>query len=273
MCSKIKVFLLTGLFLLIATAVAAEPFWQLHPGHTYKSTRTKSDGIPTSWVVTTTIVAGSQNVCGKSDYYKLEHYNKNNDGQTETSYIGVTETEAWKCDIDNSKESMIFQTGQEGVTWQYVDNVDNPQNGVRFQIVSAQRFGSQYVIRHQEIEGGEWKPPAFNYFQRGFGLWKEIDQYVNPPTYETAPWVELHHGFRGRTLYANFTGAGLYSFDYDGNRTWTKINGVVASKMVNSGPNLYAAFTGYGLYSWNGTTWTKINGVIPASMQPGQNRN
>ncbi|HOE19157.1 MAG TPA: lectin like domain-containing protein, partial [Syntrophorhabdaceae bacterium] len=43
-------------------------------------------------------------------------------------------------------------------------------------------------------------------------------------------------------------------------------NDNVCLKGFTGGSSLYATFTGYGLYSWNGTTWTKINGVIPASM-------
>ena len=36
--------------------------------------------------------------------------------------------------------------------------------------------------------------------------------------------------------------------------------------MVAFGSTLYADFAGYGLYSWNGTTWTYINSVIRHCM-------
>ena len=65
------------------------------------------------------------------------------------------------------------------------------------------------------------------------------------------------------TLYANFTGYGLYSWN---GSAWSRINTTVAASMVATGTDLYANFTGYGLYKWNGTVWTKINAAVPASM-------
>jgi len=65
------------------------------------------------------------------------------------------------------------------------------------------------------------------------------------------------------TLYAAFTGYGLYSWN---GSTWTQINGTIPTSMTASGSTLYAAFTGYGLYAYNGTTWTQINSTLPVSM-------
>ncbi len=257
MSKKCIVFLLTGLFLLITTVVSAEPIWVFKTGHTIKYTRVKNDG--TSWPVTMTIGAGNQNVCGRTDYFKVDEYNYDNDGQTKSDYLRVTDTEGYNCNTDSGTEIKFIEVGRpEGYGWSYGTDTD----GVKFQIVSVTRFGAQIVVRRYEIEGGVNKPPVFTTFVRGYGLMKETDQWVS----DNQPWTQSRHGWRGRTLYANFTGVGLYSFDYDGNRTWTKINGVVASKMVNSGPNLYAAFTGYGLYIWDGTVWTKINTIIPDTM-------
>ena len=67
----------------------------------------------------------------------------------------------------------------------------------------------------------------------------------------------------GSTLYASFTGYGVYKWD---GSTWTNINTTTSTLMAASGTNLYAVFEGYGLYVWNGSTWTKINGVLPTSM-------
>jgi len=257
MCSKIKVILLTCCFLLIATTVVAAPFWTFHTGHQIKYTRMKSDG--TSWLVTMTIGAGGQNVCGKSDYYKLDEYNYDNDSQTTSNYLRVTETEGWQCDTDSGVEYKFFEAGKpEGYGWSYGDDT----NGVKFQVVSQRKYGNAYVIRRYEIQGGVNKPAVFMHFARGFGLWKETDQWVE----DNAPWIQVRHGFRGRTLYANFTGYGLYVYDYDGNGTWTQINANIPTSMVASAPLLFAAFEGYGLYVWDGTTWTQINGNIPSSM-------
>jgi len=257
MLAKFKVLLLTGIFILIATAVTAAPFWQFRPGHVFKSTKNKSDG--TSWVVTTTVVAGSQNVCGRDDYYRVDTYNYDNDGQTETDYIRVTETEGWNCNTGSGVEIKFLEVGKpEGYGWSYGTDTD----GVRFQIVGQWNFGNRIVVRRYEIQGGVNKPPVFMHFQRGFGLVKETDQWVP----DNAPWTEHRHGFRGRTMYANFTGYGLYVYDYDGNGTWTRINGNVATSMVASGSVLFATFEGYGLYVWNGNDWYQINGNIPTNM-------
>jgi len=40
--------------------------------------------------------------------------------------------------------------------------------------------------------------------------------------------------------------------------------------MVTSGSTLYATFTGSGLYKYDGAAWTKIHIVLPASMVTGQ---
>ncbi|HQM82616.1 MAG TPA: hypothetical protein PLX02_13450 [Syntrophorhabdaceae bacterium] len=258
MFSKLKVILLTGFFLFIATNVAAAPYWTFHTGHQIKYTRAKADG--TNWLVTMTIGAGGQNQCSRSDYYKVDEYNYDNDSATKTMYLRVTENEGYQCE-GGTTEIKFFQTGPEGTGWSYGTDTD----GVRFQVVAATNFGARYVIRRYEIEGGVNKPAVFNTFMRGFGLMKETDNWVS----DNAPWTQLRHGYGGRTLYANFTGYGLYVYDYDGKGTWTQINGNVAANMVAGGPLLYATFEGYGLYVWDGSTWTQINGNIPANMVTG----
>ena len=69
--------------------------------------------------------------------------------------------------------------------------------------------------------------------------------------------------FGGGSLYANFTGYGLYKWD---GSAWSQLNTIVATDMVASDSTLYVDFADYGLYSWNGTAWTQINAVHPASM-------
>jgi len=66
----------------------------------------------------------------------------------------------------------------------------------------------------------------------------------------------------GSTLYASFTGYGLYSWN---GTTWTNIN-ILPVSMTASSSTLYAAFTGYGLIQWDGSTWTVINATLPVSM-------
>ena len=256
MCSKLKVFLLTGFFLLIATAVFAEPFWYFHTGHTIKYTRAKAN--TTDWVVTMTIGAGGQNQCGRDDYYKVDEYNYDNLGETDTNYIRVTENAGYQCkDIGGTPtEIMFFQTGPEGTSWSYGNDTD----GTFFQVVTQTRFGSQYVIRRYSKEGGAFKPAVFSFFYKGFGLIKETDNWVD----DNAPWTQVRHGYRGSTLYATFAG-GLYTYDYDSKSAWTRISSVPAS-MVVTGPNVYATFTGQGLYVWDGNVWTRIAASVPASM-------
>jgi|GEM_PF-2468467 len=260
MYSKFKVFLLTGFFLLIATAVFAEPFWVFKTGHTIKYTRAKSDG--TSWIVTMTIGAGGQNVCGRNDYYKLDEYNYDNKGETSTKYLRVTESEGWQCDTGSGIEYKFFEAGKpEGYGWTYPESIGQDDDGTRINIVSVSRFGAQITMRRWSREGGINKPAVYNTFVRGFGLIKETDQWVE----DNVPWTQVRHGYRGKTLYANFPGSGLYTYDYDGTGKWARIN-TTANSMVASGPNLYATFEGYGLYLWDGTVWTKINSAIPAKM-------
>ncbi len=258
MYSKFKVFVLIGCFLLIATTALAENFWYFHSGHTIKYTRAKSDG--TSWIVTMTIGAGGQNVCGRNDYYKVDEYNYDNLGETDTKYLRVTENAGYQCQDPSGTpiEIMFFQTGPEGTGWSYGTDTD----GVKFQVVAQRNFGNYFVIRRYSIEGGVNKPAVFNHFSRGFGLMKEVDNWVA----DNAPWSQVRHGFRGRTLYVNFTGLGLYAYDYDGSGSWTRINTVVGDKMVAAGPNLYVTFPGYGLYLWDGTALSRINKAIPANM-------
>ncbi len=258
MYSKFKVFLLTGCFLLLATTVFAGNFWTFHTGHQIKYTRAKADG--TNWLVTMTIGAGGQSQCSRSDYYKVDEYNYDNDGATETIYLRVTETEGYQCqDISGTPtEIKFFQTGSEGTGWSYGDAT----NGVKFQIVAQTGFGSRYVIRRYEIQGGVNQPAVFNTFMKGFGLMKETDWWVD----DNAPWTQGRHGYRGRTLYANFTGYGIYVYDYDGAGSWTQVNGTIPTNLVAAGPLLYATFEGYGLYVWDGNAWTQINGTIPTNM-------
>jgi len=71
----------------------------------------------------------------------------------------------------------------------------------------------------------------------------------------------------GSTLYATFTGFGLYKHD---GTSWTLLNGNVPASMVASGNTVYATFTGYGLYKHDGTSWTLLNGNVPESFQVGE---
>ncbi len=255
MYSKLRVFLLTGCFLLIATTVIAENFWTFHTGHTVKYTRAKSD--KTDWPVTMTIGAGGQSQCSRSDYYKVDVYNYDNDGATNTNYLRVTENEAYQCQ-GGTTEIKFFQAAPEGTGWSYGTDTD----GVKFQVVAQTRFSAYYVIRRYEIQGGVNKPAVFTHFAKGVGLVKEADNWVS----DNAPWTQTRHGYRGRVLYANFTGYGLYVYDYDGSKSWTQVNGTIPTNMVAGGPLLYATFEGYGLYVWDGNTWTQINGTIPTNM-------
>ncbi len=256
MYSKFKVFLLTGCFLLIATAVFAEPFWYFHTGHQIKYTRAKADG--TNWLVTMTIGAGGQNQCLRGDYYQVTETDYDGPGTGDkTMYLRVTENEGYQCE-GGTTEIKFFQTGPEGTGWSYGTDTD----GVRFQVVAATNFGARYVIRRYEIQGGVNKPAVFNTFMRGFGLMKETDNWVS----DNAPWTQWRHGYGGRTLCAIFEGYGLYVYDYDGKGTWTQINTLAPTNMVVAGPNLYVTFEGYGLYVWDGTTWTQINTLVPTKM-------
>ena len=67
---------------------------------------------------------------------------------------------------------------------------------------------------------------------------------------------------KSSTLYATWTGQGLYSWN---GTTWTRISSV-PSNMAASGSTLYATWDGQGLYSWNGTAWTRIASSVPASV-------
>lgn len=261
MLMKFKVFLLIGCFLLIATtAIAAEPFWYFHTGHTIKYTRQKSDG--TSWLVTMTIGAGGQNQCGSNEYYAVDEYNYDNKGATDTKYLRVTDTAGYQC--DSGTEVKFFETGPEGYGWEKV--LPDGHTVLKFQVVCNTKFGTYYVIRRRAVIDGVDQPNVFNHFQKGFGLVKETDNWVG----ELAPWTQVRHGYRGRTLYATFTGYGIYAYDYDGTGSWTKITALMPAAMIPAGPNLYAAFTGSGLYVYDGTTWTKIHATVPANIVPGR---
>jgi len=260
MCSKLKVCLLTGFFLLIATAVSAEPFWYFHTGHVVKYTRTKANGE--EWPVTVTVGAGGQEKCGSNDYYKVDEYNYNNDGATETKYLRVTETEGWVCNGDT--EIKYLQVGPEGTTWTYPDPLGD--NGVQFKVVSNTRFGALITIRRLLRSGGNWGKEEYTHYHKGYGKYREID-YIDAG--DNPPWIQGRHGYRGGTLYATFAD-GLYVYDYDGKSTWTRISSVPAS-MVVAGPNLYATWTGQGLYVWDGNVWTRISSV-PASMVPANSK-
>jgi len=258
MYSKFKVFLFIGCFLLVATTALAEPFWYFHTGHVIKYTRAKSDG--TNWLVTMTIGAGGQNKCDRNDYYKVDEYNYDNLGGTDTKFLRVTENAGYQCEnmpVVGDTEIKFFQTGPEGTSWNYGTDTD----GVKFQVVNQTRYGSQYTIRRFEIEGGVSKPAVFNYFYKGFGLVKETDQWVD----DLAPWTQVRNGYRGSTLYATFEGQGLYVYDYDGKSTWTRISSVPAN-MVTLGPNVYATWPGQGLYVWDGNVWTRIAATVPTTM-------
>jgi hypothetical protein len=65
------------------------------------------------------------------------------------------------------------------------------------------------------------------------------------------------------TLYANFTGAGLYSWN---GSSWTQLHSAIPESMAASGSSLYVNFTGYGLYKWSGTAWSQLHSAIPANM-------
>ena len=259
MYSKFKVFLLTGFFLLIATAVFAEPFWYFHTGHTIKYTRVKSNGV--KWPVTMTIGAGGQIQCGRNDYYKVDEYNYDNLGETDTNYIRVTENAGYQCqDIGGTPtEIKFFEIGPEGYGW---EKILDEHTVLKFQVVNQTRFGSQYVIRRRAVIDGVDQPNVFNHFYKGFGLVKETDWWVEDDN-EKKPYVQARHGYRGSTLYATFAD-GLYVYDYDGKSTWTRI-GSTPANMVAAGPNLYATWAGQGLYVWDGNVWTRISSV-PASM-------
>jgi YD repeat-containing protein len=112
---------------------------------------------------------------------------------------------------------------------------------------------------------------VFNYTPSGSTLYAAFTG-VGLFKYDGTTWTNINNVLpasmvaSGSTLYAAFTGVGL--FKYDGT-TWTNINNVLPASMVASSSTLYAAFTGVGLYTYNGSTWTKINNVLPASMAAG----
>ena len=261
MFSKFKVFLLTGFFLLIATASFAEPFWYFHTGHTIKYTRAKANG--TDWTVTMTIVANGQTQCGRDDYNKVDEYNYDNDGQTKTKYFRVTENAGYRC--DGGEEYKFFQVGLEGTTWTYPDPLGD--DGVQFKVVSNTRFGALITIRRLERSGGNWGKEEYMLFHKGYGKYRDID-YIGPGD-DNPPWVQARHGYRGSTVYATFSD-GLYVYDYDGKSTWTRISSVPAN-IVTLGPNVYATWPGQGLYVWDGNVWTRISSV-PAMMVPANSK-
>ena len=70
----------------------------------------------------------------------------------------------------------------------------------------------------------------------------------------------------GSTLYTSFTGSGVYAWD---GSAWTQINATTPTGMAASGSTLYASFTDSGLFAWNGSTWTQINPTAPAFVVAG----
>ena len=74
------------------------------------------------------------------------------------------------------------------------------------------------------------------------------------------------HGSFGHTLYANFTGYGLFQWN---GTTWTQINPSVPASMVASDTALYANFTGYGIYKYEAGTWTSLSPTDPSIMIAG----
>ncbi|MDD5007854.1 MAG: BACON domain-containing protein [Syntrophorhabdaceae bacterium] len=90
----------------------------------------------------------------------------------------------------------------------------------------------------------------------GYGLYK----------YDGSSWTQINGNIpniiatSGSTLYASFTSYGVYKWD---GSTWTNINTTTSTLMAASGSTLYASFPSYGLYKYDGSSWTQINGNIP----------
>jgi len=260
MFKKCKVLVLVGCFLLIATnALAAAPFWKFHVGHTAKYS--KSDNLGTKWVVTMEVVgtATPGGACTSAQYYEIKECNYDGDdsgcASPDTMYLGVAENAAYRC--VGGVEYKFFQTGDGGTTW----NHPSGTGGTEYrEIVAKWNHGDLYMIRSYDSNKGETKA-VYDFFMRGVGLIKEVDlDATNPPT------KSVRQGYAGYTVFAGWTGQGVFSYDYDGNETWSRLNSAVPEKMVASGPFLYAAFTGQGLFIYDGSVWTKINSSVPTNM-------
>ena len=70
----------------------------------------------------------------------------------------------------------------------------------------------------------------------------------------------------GSTLYADFPGYGLYSWN---GSAWSQLTGDHPASMLVSGSTLYADFPGYGLCKWDGAVWSQIATTVPTGMIAG----
>jgi len=256
MFTKFKVFLLTGCFLLIATTALAAPFWQFHAGDLVKYNVSDSSGA--SWVGTMETI-GTVTACGK-EYWHLKETNMNNDSAVNDLYIRAEEDAAYQCNGDGS-ETKFLQTGGIGMTW---DTLVNGGGTLHYEIVARLMHGTLYATR--SYGGSAAYPTGYKFYVKGMcgSILRVNNMTPNPPT------IAVRQGYSGDTLYANFTGQGLYSYDYDGTTTWTRISSTPAN-MVAAGPILYATWTGDGLYKWDGTTWTRIASVPTDMIASGSN--
>jgi hypothetical protein len=263
MNSKLKVFLFTVCFILIATIVSAAPFWQFHVGHTSKYSKTDSAATPNQWVVTMEVVgtATPGGACTSAQYYQIKECNYDGDdagcASPEYMYLAVTENAGYRC--VGGVEYKFFQTGDGGTTWDHAAE----GGGTRYYEVTGKwNHGDLYIIRSYTVDGGGITQPAcINFFMRGFGMIKEVDLWA-----ANAPTKSVRQGYAGYGVFAAWNGQGVFSYDYDGNTTWSRLNAATPAKMVASGPFLYAAWTGQGLFIYDGSVWTRINTAVPDNM-------
>jgi hypothetical protein len=254
MFTKFKVCLLIGCFLFIASTAVAAPFWQFQVGT--QATFSRTDSLGTSWNVTLAVV-GTQTF-GSTEYYHLTETNYDNNAAVHDIYMRSTATAAYIYNETAAAEFPFFQAAPEGTTWNHPTGADSTRY---YEIVSKTDHGNVYVVRAYDVENGVTRPIVYDHFVRGIGMVKEVDYWVT-----NAPTTMKRNGFSGNTLYTTFPGYGLYSYDYEGTTTWTKINTITPATMVASGSNLYGTFTGYGLYKWDGTSWNQMTTLIPANM-------
>jgi hypothetical protein len=253
MFTKCKVFfLIVCIFLIAGTAVAA-PFFQLRVGGQAKFN--KADALGNSWVTTTDILSTA--TFAAHEYYYIRETNYDGSNGVQYRYLRSTDTAAYVYDEGTATEYMIFQTGVEGTTWQtqYPDT-----SYTNHEIVAKLSFGNLYVVRSYDVDSeGNASPVVYNHFVRGLGLTKEVDYYA-----DNSPTEMERYGLSGKTLYATFTGSGLYAYDY-ATTVWNRIHPNVPEIMEASNSILYAGFTGSGLYRYNGA-WYRIHPTVPAIM-------
>jgi hypothetical protein len=65
------------------------------------------------------------------------------------------------------------------------------------------------------------------------------------------------------SLYANFTGAGIWQWN---GTEWNQITSSNPTMMVASGTNLYGTFGSDGIWQWNGSAWNQLTASNPEAI-------